>query len=157
MSRFYYKIFFYKITNMPFCNIAISHSSTPYDTVGKMFKLKLWVTTSILLPYQPHSSVTSARHCIKLIPPILMLNSEASFFFNLPMLSNIKNIYLRYFIDTKITYILQILIWAIFVQGEVNQVLMSYFLFYFLKSVMSTINSEKDYTLFKRKHQKIFH
>ena len=86
-----------------------------------------------------------------------MLNSEASFFFNLPMLSNIKNIYLRYFIDTKITYILQILIWAIFVQGEVNQVLMSYFLFYFLKSVMSTINSEKDYTLFKRKQEKIFH
>ena len=101
MSLFYYKIFFYKITNMPFCNIAISHSSTPYDTVGKMFKLKLWVTTSILLPYQPHSSVTSARHCIKLIPPILMLNSEASFFFNLCMISNIKNYIFKVFCTYK--------------------------------------------------------
>ena len=38
---FYYKIFYYKIITMLFCNITISYSSTPYDTLGEMFKWKL--------------------------------------------------------------------------------------------------------------------
>ena len=40
-APFYYEIFYYKIISMYFCNITISHSSTPYDIVGEMFKLKL--------------------------------------------------------------------------------------------------------------------
>ena len=40
-TPFYYKIFYYKIISMLFCNITISLSSTPYDILGKMFKLKL--------------------------------------------------------------------------------------------------------------------
>ena len=37
----YYKLFSYKIISMQFCNITISQSSSPYDILGKMFKLKL--------------------------------------------------------------------------------------------------------------------
>ena len=48
--------FYYKIISMEFCNITISHSSTPYGILGEMFKLKLEMTTPILSPYQPHSS-----------------------------------------------------------------------------------------------------
>ena len=33
--------FYYKIISMLFCNIKISHSSTPYGILGDMFKLKL--------------------------------------------------------------------------------------------------------------------
>ena len=32
---------YYKTISMQFCNITISHSSTPYDILGEMFKLKL--------------------------------------------------------------------------------------------------------------------
>ena len=38
---FYCKIFYYKIIGMQFCNIRISHSSTPYGILGEMFKVKL--------------------------------------------------------------------------------------------------------------------
>ena len=41
MSLFYYKIFYYKIISVQFCNITISHSSTSYDILGEMFKIKL--------------------------------------------------------------------------------------------------------------------
>ena len=34
-------LFYYKIISMSFCNITISHSSTPCDILGKIFKLKL--------------------------------------------------------------------------------------------------------------------
>ena len=54
-APFYYKNFYFKIISMYFCNITISHSSTPYDIVGEMFKIKLDIITPILLPYQPHS------------------------------------------------------------------------------------------------------
>ena len=37
---FCYKIFYYKIISMSFCNIPTSHSSTPYHTLGEMLKLK---------------------------------------------------------------------------------------------------------------------
>ena len=37
----YYKIFSYKIISMPFCNTTLSHSSTPCDVLGEMFKFKL--------------------------------------------------------------------------------------------------------------------
>ena len=34
-------LFYYKIISMWFCNVTISLSSTPYDILGEMFKLKL--------------------------------------------------------------------------------------------------------------------
>ena len=39
MPLFNYKIIYYKIISMSFCSITISHSSTPYDISGEMFKL----------------------------------------------------------------------------------------------------------------------
>ena len=39
-APFYYKIFYYKIISMSFCNITISHPSTLYDILGEVFKLK---------------------------------------------------------------------------------------------------------------------
>lgn len=39
---------------MGFCNRALSHSSTPYDVLGEMFKLKLSMITPVSLPHQPH-------------------------------------------------------------------------------------------------------
>ena len=56
LPLFYYKIFYYKIISMSFCNITISYWSTPYDILGEMFKLKVQIITPILLPYQPHWS-----------------------------------------------------------------------------------------------------
>ena len=41
MPLFNDKILYYKIISMWFCNITISYSSTPYDILGEMFKLKL--------------------------------------------------------------------------------------------------------------------
>ena len=38
---FNYRIFHYKIISVYFYNITKSHSSTPYDIFGEMFKLKL--------------------------------------------------------------------------------------------------------------------
>ena len=52
---FYRNLIYYKIISMYFCNITISHSSTPYDVLGLMFKLKVYIIIPILLPYQPHS------------------------------------------------------------------------------------------------------
>ena len=40
-SLFYYKLFYFKVISMSFCNITISHSSTPCDILGEMFKWKL--------------------------------------------------------------------------------------------------------------------
>ena len=49
---FNYKNLYYKIISMQLCNITISHSSTPYDTLGAMFKLKTvnYYTHIIALP-----------------------------------------------------------------------------------------------------------
>ena len=33
--------FYYKIISMEFCNMTVSHSSTPYDILGEMFRVKL--------------------------------------------------------------------------------------------------------------------
>ena len=38
MPPFYYKIFYYKIISMSF--FTISHSSTLYDNLGELFKVK---------------------------------------------------------------------------------------------------------------------
>ena len=38
---FNHKIVYYKILSMPFCNITISHSSTPCEILCELFKLKL--------------------------------------------------------------------------------------------------------------------
>ena len=38
---FYYKLFYSKIISMSFLNITISHSSTLYDFLGEVVKLKL--------------------------------------------------------------------------------------------------------------------
>ena len=38
---FYYKVFYYKIISMQFCNIKISYLNMPYDILSEMFKLKL--------------------------------------------------------------------------------------------------------------------
>ena len=40
-TPFCYRIFYYEIISMWFCNVTTSHSSTPYDILGEMFKLKL--------------------------------------------------------------------------------------------------------------------
>ena len=48
--------FHYKTISMQVCNITTSHSSTPYHIRGELFKLKLYIITPMLLPYQPHSS-----------------------------------------------------------------------------------------------------
>ena len=50
---------------MSFCNITISHSSTPCVILGDTFKLKWWIITPILLPYQTHTTgvITSAGRC----------------------------------------------------------------------------------------------
>ena len=41
MTPFYCKIFYYKLISMEFYNVTRVHSSTPYDILGEMFKLKL--------------------------------------------------------------------------------------------------------------------
>ena len=56
MPLFDYKLFYYEIVSVSFCDMTTSHSSTPYDISGEMFKWKLWMIAPILLPYQPHSS-----------------------------------------------------------------------------------------------------
>ena len=38
-ALFYYKIYYYKIISMSFCNITLAHSSIPNDILGEMFKL----------------------------------------------------------------------------------------------------------------------
>ena len=43
--------FCYKIVSMQFCNITISHSSTPYDILGEMFQLlSILAKTFMYLP-----------------------------------------------------------------------------------------------------------
>ena len=66
-APFYYKIFYYKIISMYFCNITISYSSIPYDILGEIFKLKY----ELLHPhYYPtnhtQAGITSAGPCISL-------------------------------------------------------------------------------------------
>ena len=60
-APFYYKIFYYQIISMSFCNITISHSSTPHGIVGEMFTLKL----DIMHPYYYPTDHTQAG----LLPP----------------------------------------------------------------------------------------
>ena len=40
-APFLLQIFYNKIIGMQFCNIIISYSSTPYNILGEVFKLKL--------------------------------------------------------------------------------------------------------------------
>ena len=48
-------LYYYKIISTSFPNMP-PHSCTPYDAVGEVFKLKLYIITRMLLPYQPQPS-----------------------------------------------------------------------------------------------------
>ena len=59
-----YQIFYYKTRSMSFCNITISHWSTPCDILGEMCKLLSTSCETFTCPPTTLKGVTSAGLCI---------------------------------------------------------------------------------------------
>ena len=65
-----YQIFYSKIVSMWFCNVIVSHSSTPYGILGEMFKLlSIHLMQNIRIPYLQHSLVLLLLNSVHLLVP----------------------------------------------------------------------------------------